>query len=525
MTFFVQMAGALALAGGLAATAAYVAPRYAASPALLSSMPASTPADDEIVFYRDPMGGEDFARRPKKDGMGMDYLPVRRSELAPLLAKMPAVPTRSKQEPLFYRDPMGGSDISTSPKKDGMGMDYLPARPEDLRGLLPPIGARSAAPPAKPAAAPGGARRILYYRNPMGLPDTSPVPKKDPMGMDYQPVYADEEEDGGLIKLALGKIQRSGVRSEPVRRQPIASKIRVPGSIQLDERRVAIVATRSEAFIEKVADVTTGDVVAKGRPLMRLYSPAVAAAAADYLVASTSPSASGPSILEGARRRMENLAVPAELYAEIARSRKVPTAFSWPSPRDGVVLERNVVDGMRAEAGQMLFRIADLSVVWALVDVAEHDYARLHVGQIVTLQARGLPEKTFSGQVAVIYPQINKETRTTRVRIELANPGLVLRPDMYVDAEIAAGDAAKVATAPESAVIDTGKRQIVILDKGEGRFEPREVKIGRRGDGLVEIREGVKEGENVVVAANFLIDAESNLKSALSGMRQGEDGK
>lgn len=527
MTFPAQIVGALTLAGGLVAASAFVAPRYyAPTPPNSASLPsAPARAEDETVFYRDPMGGDDLSRGPKKDGMGMDYLPVRRSEIAPLLAKMPAVPAQSKEEPLFYRDAMGGADLSLTPKKDGMGMDYLPVRSADLRELLPQIGGREAPPPAKRAAAASGAKRILYYRNPMGLPDTSPVPKKDPMGMDYLPVYAGEEEDGAALKLALGKIQRSGVRSEAVQRQPIASKIRVPGSIQLDERRVAIVATRSEAFIEKVADVTTGDIVSKGRPLMRLYSPAVAAAAADYLVVTTTPSVSGPSTLEGARRRMENLAVPAELYSEITRNRKVPSSFTWPSPRDGVVLERHVVDGMRAEAGQTLFRIADLSVVWALVDVAEHDYSRLRLGQPVTLRARGLPDKTFSGQVAVIYPQINKETRTTRVRIELANPGLVLRPDMYVDAEIAAGDAAKVAAAPESAVIDTGTRQLVILDKGEGRFEPREVKTGRRGDGLVEIREGVKEGENVVVAANFLIDAESNLKSALSGMRPAEDSK
>lgn len=512
----VRLFGAFTLAAGAVAALAFFSPRFPFSSAFSTPVAADARGEDIIVFYRDPMGGDDLSRRPKKDGMGMGYLPVRRSEIAPLLTKLPAVPERSTQEPLFYRDPMGGADISSTPRKDGMGMDYLPVRAAELRGLLPPIGA-----PAGPEK-----KQILYYRNPMGLPDISPVPKKDSMGMDYQPVYAGEEEDGGGgVRLALGKIQRAGVRSELVQRRSIASKIHVPGTIQLDERRVAIVATRSESFIEKVADVTTGDMVAKGRPLLRLYSPAIAAAAADYLVVSTSPTVSGASTLEGARRRMENLAVPQQLYSDIARNRKVPTSIDWPAPRDGVVLERNAVDGMKAEAGQTLFRIADLSIVWALIDVAEHDYARIRLGQDVTLRVRGLPDKTFSGRVALIYPQVNKETRTTRVRIELANPGLVLRPDMYVDAEIAAGDGVRVATAPEGAVIDTGKRQLVILDKGDGRFEPREVKTGRRGEGVVEIREGVNEGDKVVVAANFLIDAESNLKSALSGMRHVEDGK
>lgn len=426
----------------------------------------------------------------------------------------------SEENPiLFYRDPMGGRDVSSAPKKDAMGMDYLPVRRSEVAKLLAPPGA------ARKGEGERGRGRTLYYRNPMGLPDTSPVPKKDPMGMDYIPVYEDEETANGAIKLSLGKIQRSGVRSEPVKRLSLVSKIRVPGSIALDERRVAVVATRSEAFIEKVAEVTTGDVVTKGQPLLRLYSPAIAAAAADYLVVSTSRAASDAVTREGARRRLETLNVPSELYSEILRAGKTPASLWWPAPRGGVVLERAAIDGMKAEAGQTLFRIADLSVVWALVDIAEHDYARLRSGQSVTIHARGLPDKSFAGRVALIYPSINRETRTARVRIELANPDLILRPDMYVDAEIAAGEGEAVAAVPDSAVIDTGKRQLVLLDKGEGRFEPREVQLGRRGEGFVEIRAGIEEGDRVVTAANFLIDAESNLKAALGGFGQAEDGK
>ena len=152
-------------------------------------------------------------------------------------------------------------------------MDYLPVRPADLRAILPELS-------AKPRA-----KRILYYRNPMGLPDVSPVPKKDSMGMDYTPVYEGEDgETDGAVRIAPGKIQRTGVRSELVRRQPIVAEIRAPGAVQVDERRVAVVATRSEAFVEKVSDATTGARVSKGQPLVRLYSPAIAAAAADYLV-------------------------------------------------------------------------------------------------------------------------------------------------------------------------------------------------------------------------------------------------
>jgi membrane fusion protein, copper/silver efflux system len=176
---------------------------------------------------------------------------------------------------------------------------------------------------------------------------------------------------------------------------------------------------------------------------------------------------------------------------------------------------------MRAQPGDVLFRIADHTIVWAIIDVAERDMGMLAVGQPATVKARGFPGREFTGKINVIYPQINKETRTGRLRIELNNPDLVLIHDMYVDAEIDIGSPAPVLTIPESAVMDTGRRQAVFVDKGEGRFEPREVKLGQRGDGYVEVREGVSAGEPVVVSANFLIDAESNLKAALKGFAEG----
>ena len=283
-------------------------------------------------------------------------------------------------------------------KKDAMGMDFLPVRPAEIAGLLPPLGAETApAQPAKASAGPAG-KRILYYRNPMGLPDISPVPKKDSMGMDYRPVYEGEDADSSAITLSPGKIQRTGVRSEPVQTRILVSKILVPGSIQLDERRVAVVATRSDAFIEQVANVTTGDLVKKGQTLLRLYSPDIADAGAQYLANAG---------FGGARQRLDNLAVPPSFFTEMARTHKVPLVIDWPAPRDGIVLERDAIDGMKATAGQTLFKIADLSHVWALVDVSEHDYARIKPGQTVTIRARGLPGKSFTGRVGLIYPQLN----------------------------------------------------------------------------------------------------------------------
>jgi membrane fusion protein, copper/silver efflux system len=362
--------------------------------------------------------------------------------------------------------------------------------------------------------------RILYYRNPMGLPDTSPVPRKDSMGMDYLPVHEGEASEDGIIKLSPGRIQRSGVRSEPVRRQTITQTVRVPGVVQLDERRISVVAIRADAFVQEVAPVTTGDRVAKGTRLARIYSPEISTAGAQFI---TELNAAARGVPEGgARQRLENLGVPAEIIAEIERSRKVPPTVNWSAPRDGIVLERNVSDGMKMAAGSSLFRLADISTIWVLADVPERDLAQIRIGASAVARLRGRPDMAFEGRVGVIYPQIAEATRTAKVRIELANPDGVLLPNMYADVEIGAGDANLELAVPRSAVIDSGTRSVVILDRGEGRFEPREVKLGRHGDGMVAIAEGVSESDRVVVSANFLIDAESNLKAALSGFAQPE---
>jgi membrane fusion protein, copper/silver efflux system len=432
-------------------------------------------------------------------------------------ATKPQLPPAGKGPVIYYRDP-DGPFYSLDPRKNAAGRSFVPVHAgEDVSfDVSSEPGSTEVKSETPPTGAPQGARRILYYRNPMGLPDTSPVPKKDLMGMDYIPVYEGDDQDGSTVKVSPGKLQRAGVKSEIVAKRAISVPIRVPGTIQLDERRVSIVATRSDAFIDHVENVTTGDRVRKGQPLLRLYSPDIAAASAQYL------SSIG---FEGARQRLENLNVPAEVIAEIEHSHKVTASIVWTAPRDGVVLQRNAIDGMKAAPGDVLFRLADISTVWALVDVAERDLPMIALGQKVTVRARGFADRSFTGKLALIYPQVNRETRTIRVRVELANPEGILRPEMYVDAEIVTGAESPVVAVPASAVIDSGTRQVVILDKGEGRFEPRPVKLGVRGEDYVEIREGVSPGDAVVVSANFLIDAESNLKAALRGLSDGDQPK
>jgi Cu(I)/Ag(I) efflux system membrane fusion protein len=415
---------------------------------------------------------------------------------------------------IYYQDPGGKPFYSLTPKKTPDGRDYRAV----------PAGADvSFDDPADVAAAQPSDRKIKYYRNPMGLPDVSPTPKKDSMGMDYIPVYEGDDSDDGSVKLSPGKIQRTGVKSEPATRRVIRTTVRAPGTIQLDERRVSVIAMRAESYVQKVADVTTGAHVVKGQPLMEIYSPAVSSAAAEYISTLNSKVTGGGEgpYGRGSRQRLMNLDVPEAAIVAIEKGRNVPIGIEWTSPRDGIVLERNAIEGMRAQPGDVLFRIADHSVVWAIVDVAERDLGSVAIGQRATVRARSFPGREFAGKINVIYPQINKETRTGRVRVELSNPELLLIHDMYVDAEIDTGSPEAVLVVPESAVMDTGSRQAVLVDKGEGRFEPREVKLGHRGDGYVEVREGIAEDDPVVTSANFLIDAESNLKAALKGFAEG----
>jgi Cu(I)/Ag(I) efflux system membrane fusion protein len=424
---------------------------------------------------------------------------------------MPAA-AQTSEAPIYYQDPDGRPLYSLTPTKTPDGRDY--------RGV--PVGAdisfeEAFVPEAAPAAPMD--RKIKYYRNPMGLPDTSPVPKKDSMGMDYIPVFEGDDTDDGSVKLSPGKIQRTGVKSEPAAPRVIRTLIRAPGTVQLDERRTSIVSFRFEGFVESVENVTTGDHVHKGQALMRVYSPSMSSAAAEYLAVLSG--SLGSQAVKGARRRLENLGMPEKAIAEIERTREISLSVPWLAPQDGEIVERAAVSGMRAAPGDMLFRIVDHQVVWVLVDIAERDLERIAIGQTVDVRPRAFAHRAFSGKVALIYPHLNAQTRTARVRIELANPDGLLRPDMYVDAEINTGSPDPVLSVPDSAILDTGTRQAVFVDKGDGRFEPRDVKLGRRGDGYVEVRDGVAEDERVVVSANFLIDAESNLKAALQGFAEG----
>jgi membrane fusion protein, copper/silver efflux system len=432
-------------------------------------------------------------------------------------------PTASERKTLYYRDPSGAPYWSAEPKKDSEGRDYLPVY-EDQEISFEPAA-------KKPTPTAAGPRKILYYRNPMGLPDTSPVPKKDWMGMDYIPVYEGEEQDDGkTVKVSLDKIQRSGVRTEAVESRAIVRPVRAVGTVMHDESRLTVVTMRSDGFVEDLFVSRTGQHVHAGEPLFRVYSADIQRAQIDLLIAmgttqrgSGIPAADANRNIEGALQRLRNLAVPESRIREVREKGVSPRTLDWPAPATGDAIEKKIINGQRVQAGQELYRIADHGHLWVIADVAESDLPAIKIGTRATVTVRAYPAQPIEGEVTFIYPELRMETRTARVRIEIPNPDGRLKIDMYADVVFQAGaDEEPAIAVPASAVIDSGTRQVVLVAKGEGRFEPRAVKLGRRGDGYVEVLDGISKGEEVVTSATFLIDAESNLRTALQAFTQPE---
>ena len=410
----------------------------------------------------------------------------------------------------------------------GAGSYWLGARSPAHDGATAAAAATGA-----PAATPQ--RKLLYYRNPMGLADTSPTPKKDPMGMDYTPVYEGEDEDSSAepgtvnqVRISTDKVQKLGVRTEPAAKRLLGKRLRAAGRIEADERRVVAISPRFEGFVEQLHVNVTGQYVAKGQPLFEVYSPELMSAQREYLIAMQGVAAmkdadaqaqgSMQQLAQASLARLRNWDFSAEQVSALVASSQATRTITFRSPVSGVVTEKKALQGMRFMPGEMLYQVTDLSSVWVLADVFEQDIALIKLGAKANVNISAYPNQAFEGRITYVYPTLKAETRTVPVRIELANPRQLLKPAMYAQVELQVGAKTPVLTVPDSAVIDSGTRRIVLVQVSEGRFEPREVELGARAENYVEVIKGVRDGELVVVAANFLIDAESNLKAAVGGL-------
>jgi len=375
------------------------------------------------------------------------------------------------------------------------------------------------------------AKKLLYYRNPMGLPDTSPTPKKDPMGMDYIAVYAGGADEEPLaanqVKISTDKVQKLGVRTEAAQLRSLDRMVRASGRIEPDERRVVAISPKFEGYVERLHVNVTGQAVGKGQALFEVYSPELVSAQREYAIAvqgvNSLKDAGGQAqagmaqLADASLQRLRNWDISEAQIKALTDSGSTTRTLTFRSPVSGIVMDKKALQGMRFMPGEALYQIADLSSVWVIADVFEQDIGLVKNGAKASVNINAYPGKTFTGRVTYVYPTLTAETRTVPVRVELANPGRLLKPGMFAQVELPVGTKGQVITVPVSAVIDSGTRQIVLIDQGAGRYESREVKLGARSDTYVEVLDGVDDGEPVVVAANFLIDAESNLKAALAG--------
>jgi RND family efflux transporter MFP subunit len=377
--------------------------------------------------------------------------------------------------------------------------------------------------------------KILYYRNPMGLPDTSDVPKLDSMGMDYIAVYEDDVEPAveGIttIKISTDKVQKLGVKTTQAALRQLSRTVRTVGQVAADERKTYTIAPKFEGWVERLQVNATGDVVKAGQVLFEVYSPELISAQREYLIAlqgvktmqdaATEAKNSMQELALASLQRLKSWDIGDEDLRRLRETGEVLRTISYRSPVTGVVTEKAALQGMRFMPGEVMYKIADLSTLWLLADVAEQDSGLIRNGQTAKVRLDAYPGREFNSRVSYVYPTLNTQTRTTPVRLDMTNSAGLLRPGMYAQVELAGlGSKERVVTVPDSAVIYSGRREIILVELSEGRYEARVVKLGIQGDDFVEVIDGIGEGEKVVLSANFLIDAESNLKAVIAGFTQ-----
>ncbi|MGK7346685.1 MAG: efflux RND transporter periplasmic adaptor subunit [Candidatus Nitrospinota bacterium M3_3B_026] len=382
---------------------------------------------------------------------------------------------------------------------------------------------------AAPAPAAEKGRKIKYWRAPMDPSYISDEPGKSPMGMDLIPVYEDEGEDADVIRINPAVVQNIGVRTASARRMDMVKTIRAIGVIAYDETKLNQVHSKVPGWVEKLYVDATGMELKKDEYLLEIYSPDLVATQEEYLLALNyrdslreggheAAAGSGERLLESARRRLELFDVPQHQIMELEESREVKKTLHIHSPADGVVVSKKVIEGMYVKPGDTLYELADLSTVWVYVDVYEYEIPYVKEGQSAEMTLTAFPGRVFKGKITYIYPFLDKRTRSIKARLEFRNPGTHLKPDMYGDVTIHAEGRKNAVAVPSEAVIRTGERTLVFIDRGEGMFEPREVNMGMESEGMVAILDGVKPGEMVVTSAQFLLDSESRLREATRKM-------
>jgi Cu(I)/Ag(I) efflux system membrane fusion protein len=376
-------------------------------------------------------------------------------------------------------------------------------------------------------------RKILFYRNPMDPSITSPVPRKDDMGMDYVPVYADEAEaaaaDGAVVTIDPAVQQNMNVVTQRVERRDISREIRTVGYLDYDQERMVSVTTKYQGFIEKTYVNYIGQPVTRGEPLFEIYAPELVQTEQELLSAmryarqlDSAPADTrnrAHALVEAARQRLSYWDVSPEQIAELEETGQVFRTLQVLAPASGVVMLRMPgLEGMATQPGMELLHIADISNLWLTVEVFDNQLPWLNVGSAATITLSYFPGATYRGRVRYVEPEVSEKTRTIRLTLDVPNRDDRLRVGMYATVVFQPVVAKGALTVPAEAVIRTGERNLVVVALGNGRFAPRDVVLGPGGESFVEILKGLTDGDEVVTSAQFLIDSESNLREAIQKM-------
>jgi Cu(I)/Ag(I) efflux system membrane fusion protein/cobalt-zinc-cadmium efflux system membrane fusion protein len=375
-------------------------------------------------------------------------------------------------------------------------------------------------------------RKVLYWRAPMDPTEIYDHPGKSKMGMDLIPVYKGEEAvgAGGTITIDPVTVQNMGVRYGKVERMDFSRLIRTVGEINFNEDKLYDINTKISGWIENLYVNYTGEIVKKGHPLLEIYSPDLVTT--EYLLALKTQKLvsgsdfesireGGESLLASTRKRLLYWDIPASEIERLEKTGEVRKTIQLQAPAGGMVVERNVVDGAHVKSGEKLFRIADLSSVWVHASLYDYEVPWVREGQPAEMELSYEPGKTYQGKVAYIYPYLREKARDVHVRLEFNNPDLDLKPGMYVNVQLQGRVIPNALVLPTEAVIRSGRRNVVFVTREQGKFEPREIRIGEEGgpgNRYLRVLSGLLEGETVVISAQFMLDSESRLQEAIQKM-------
>jgi Cu(I)/Ag(I) efflux system membrane fusion protein len=370
---------------------------------------------------------------------------------------------------------------------------------------------------------PTNGKKILYWHDPMVPGQKFDKPGKSPfMDMELQPVYAENgDADAGSVSISPRVQQNLGVRTAEVQQGSISLGVQAVGSAAYNERDAAVVQARSNGFLDRLYVRAPLDPVRRGQPLAEVYVPDWVAAQEEFLsakrIAQSDPKAYA-GLVDAAQQRMRLAGMTEEQIRRVESNGAVQPRLTLTAPISGVIAELAAREGMTVMAGAPLFRINGLSTIWINADVPERFAAQMRPGNPVEARVAALPGTVFKGKISAILPEVNPATRTIKARVELANPGGQLVPGMFATVNFAPAARRDVLLVPTEAVIQTGKRSVVLVAQDEGRFAPVEVEVGLDSNGRTEIRNGLQAGQKVVVSGQFLIDSEANLRASISRM-------